>query len=324
MEDIMLSIYVPVYNHEKYIEQALDSILAQQTNYTYEVLVGEDCSTDNTRNVLKEYENAHPGFLKVIYRDKNSYKYGPILNSRDLKMRARGKYIIGLEGDDYWTDEKKIEKQIRYLENHPECIAVSHNCVVVDQNSVMRTEVYPECLEERYTIKHFQDGLLPGQLATLMYRNVYKTLEPNSILDKRLMVGDTVIAFYLLAKGEIHCIQEKMSAYRYVTCEGDSFSANFVYSFKKSELLYRSLLEFAKEQGNEEIITVAEFCYLKSLMTGVKKKEIGVKELRNYCRYITHKGRVCLKYLVFRVEKDIFRKKTLCGYRSDGKKYVGK
>ena len=93
MNQPILSIYVAVYNHEKYITQALDSILMQKTDYPYEVLVGEDCSTDNTRAVLKEYEAKHPGKFAIFYREHNMHRETPN-NIQDLLMRCRGKYII--------------------------------------------------------------------------------------------------------------------------------------------------------------------------------------------------------------------------------------
>ena len=96
MDDVILSIYVPTYNHEKYIARALDSILMQKTDYAYEVLVGEDASTDNTRAVLKEYEKKYPGRFQMYYREKNMHKQ-KVRNAGDLIRRCSGKYIIALE-----------------------------------------------------------------------------------------------------------------------------------------------------------------------------------------------------------------------------------
>ena len=101
--DVILTVYVPTYNHENYITKALDSILMQKTKYNFEVLVGEDCSTDSTRAVLKDYESKHPGKFNIFYREKNMYGSSPN-NALDLKLRSRGKYIICLEGDDFLTD----------------------------------------------------------------------------------------------------------------------------------------------------------------------------------------------------------------------------
>ena len=158
--DPVVSIYVATYNHEKYIVQALDSIRTQKTKYSYEVLVGEDVSTDNTRTILKEYEKSYPGFMTVYYRDHNMYREDPN-NAKDLKMRCKGKYIIALEGDDYWIDPFKLEKQVDFLENHEEYLAVAHRCVVVDENSKNKNEKYQECLDSEYTLKHFISGIMP-------------------------------------------------------------------------------------------------------------------------------------------------------------------
>jgi len=136
----VISIYVATYNHERYIVKALDSIREQKTKYSYEVLVGEDVSTDNTRQLLKQYEKQHPGFMTVYYRDHNMHHEDPN-NSKDLKMRCKGKYVIALEGDDYWIDPLKLQKQVDFLENHEEYLAVAHRCVVVDENSIITPDI---------------------------------------------------------------------------------------------------------------------------------------------------------------------------------------
>lgn len=323
MANPVLSIYVPVYNHEKYIEKALDSILMQKTRYSYEVLVGEDCSTDNTRKILKAYEAAHPGKLQVFYRERNTYQYGPIPNVTDLKMRMRGKYVIGLEGDDYWTDPNKIETQIRFLEEHPDFIAVAHNCVVVDENSNPRSEVYPECLDGEYTLDHIRRGIMPGQLTTIMYRNVYKGAPPDSFLYKPLIVGDWKIAFYLVLHGKVQCIQKKMSAYRYVTTSGSSFSATYKSSFFPEEQFNRAMLEYAKERNDAEAIMCAEFYYFCNLTRGLRRREISIKETIHYFKIIDDKQEVIQQYILFRIKKHILRVKTLRGYREDGKVLIG-
>ena len=132
-EQVIVSVIVPVYNHEKYIAQTLDSILMQKTKYRYEVWIGEDASTDDTRAVLMEYEKKCPPDFHFLYREKNMHN-SECRNDLDLRLRCKGKYLICLEGDDFWTDENKIEKQIDFLESHPEYIAVSHNCVVVGKD----------------------------------------------------------------------------------------------------------------------------------------------------------------------------------------------
>ena len=299
MERPTLSIYVPTFNHEHYIVQALDSILMQETAYTYEVLVGEDCSTDNTRAVLKEYEKQHPGKLQVFYREQNMRKQGSAVgNSGDLRSRCRGKYIIALEGDDYWTDPCKIDKQIRFLEEHPDYIAVAHNCIVVDHDSSRKEETYPQCTDTEYTFDHFARDIMPGQLTTVMLRNVYHDDRyDTSLLNRRIVPGDRLIYFWLLSNGKIHCIQEEMSAYRHVTNQGSSFSATSKYHFATYETLYAIFMEYAREQNNKEALLCAERLYFRNLRVGSVFGQCSLKDSLRYFRKIRNKAKVLLLYI---------------------------
>ena len=299
MERPTLSIYVPTFNHEHYIVQALDSILMQETAYTYEVLVGEDCSTDNTRAVLKEYEKQHPGKLQVFYREQNMRKQGSAVgNSGDLRSRCRGKYIIALEGDDYWTDPCKIDKQIRFLEEHPDYIAVAHNCVVVDHDSNRKEETYPQCTDTEYTFDHFARDIMPGQLTTVMLRNVYHDDRyDTSLLNRRIVPGDRLIYFWLLSNGKIHCIQEEMSAYRHVTTQGSSFSATAKYHFATYETLYSIFMEYAREQNNKEALLCAERLYFRNLRVGSVFGQCSLKDSLRHFRKIRNKAKVLLLYI---------------------------
>ncbi len=111
-----VSVIILVYNHEMYLEQALDSVLMQKTDCNLEVLVGEDASPDGSADILRRYEDAYPGFFTVFYRSENM---GGTKNAYDLLSRAKGRYIAFLEGDDFWTDEWKIQKQADFLEHYP-------------------------------------------------------------------------------------------------------------------------------------------------------------------------------------------------------------
>lgn len=284
MEEIMLSIVVPTYGHEKYILQTLESIRMQKTKYKYEVLVGEDASPDNTRKLLKEYEKEHPGMCHMLYRKENMNK-SSITNARDLLLRCKGKYVIVLEGDDYWISEDKIEHQIEFLETHPDYIAVAHNCVVVDENGKETNENYPECKNTEYSIKEFFYNVLPGQTATVMHRNYVKeNLFDTSLLEKGLVPGDKLRAFALIMHGKIYCIQEKMSAYRHVRKGGSSFSANFKYDIARDLRWHEELLQYAYKIGNGAGMKCAEIMYFDILIRALTEK---------YCSF----GQIFRKYI---------------------------
>ena len=207
-----VSIVVAVYNHEKYVEQAIRSILAQKTSFDYEVLIGEDCSTDQSRAVLQELEKECPGNFYFFYRE---YNYGPQNNFMDLYKRMSGDYFIVLEGDDYWCYEYKLQEQFDFLENNLEYIACAHNTNIVDENSCIINKEYNECKDIEYTIDHFRKGLLPGQTTTLMIRNYYKRpLIDYSLESISFVAGDKRKAFQLVLQGKIYCIQSKWSCYR--------------------------------------------------------------------------------------------------------------
>lgn len=305
----ILSIYVATYNHEQYIVQALDSILMQETKYSYEVLVGEDCSTDNTRAVLKAYEQQHPGRFTIFYRDHNMHRE-PVRNGMDLKLRCRGKYIIALEGDDYWTDPHKIEKQIDFLESHPEYIAVSHNCMVVDHESRPKDEMYPECKEETYTFHHYVSDILPGQLTTVMYRNIF--VDPQydiSLLHKGLTPGDRATYFWLLVNGKIHCMQECMSAYRHVTDRGSSYSATCRYCFEDYHMLYSSMLQYARKRNHSQGIRFARHLLFRNLLQGFKEGQCTESDFRKRFDEVDCKLYVLMEYVIYRIRRYTLRLK---------------
>lgn len=312
MEDIKVSIFVPTYNHQDYIAQALDSILMQKVDFNIEVFVGEDCSTDNTRQVLKNYEMNHPHApIQYFYRATNMRKQG-LSNSYDLKMRCKGKYIIGLEGDDFWTDPYKLKKQVEFLDNHPEYIAVAHNCIVVDKNSEPTDEKYPECKDNEYTIEHFVSRIMPGQYTTLLSRNIFiDDAIDKTLLQKRLSPGDQLLYFTLLCYGRISCIQEKMSAYRHITNGGSSFSATYSYKYEKEERWYFNLMKYAERFNDRKIVHYTEYLYLWNIRTGQKIEHISKAESWNDFKKIKDKGIALLLFAVAKIRKKILKKELV-------------
>lgn len=291
MSNVMLSIYVTTYNHENYIVRALDSILMQKTQYSYEVFVGEDCSTDGTRQVLRQWEQAHPGVFNIIYREQNMYSLG-LSNARDLKERCTGKYIICLEGDDFWTDPEKLEKQITFLEEHPEYYCVAHNCVVVGEDSEPNGETYPQCKDTEYTLRHYAGEVLPGQLATMLYHNyMVDDSFDRWLVNNGAGPGDRNLIFSMACQGKIYCMQETMSAYRHITSGGSSFSANHRYRFEVEELAMRRRLEFARRLQNDEAEKYAEMLYLRNLRYAKRRGLVDQNTARTCMKRINHKMR---------------------------------
>jgi glycosyltransferase involved in cell wall biosynthesis len=150
-----LSVCVITYNHATFLRQALDSVLLQQANFDFEILIGEDDSNDGTRAIVEEYAARHPDRIRAFYRNR---KENLIINGRATGRRnfvqtlaeARGQYIALLEGDDYWTDATKLQKQVDCLDAHPDCAICFHDVKVLNQVTGEEAETTQEGRPERY------------------------------------------------------------------------------------------------------------------------------------------------------------------------------
>lgn len=139
---IKVSICCITFNHEPYIRQCLDGFLMQQCDFEYEILIHDDASTDGSPDIIKEYESKYPNVIKPIYRTSNLYSQGVRTINRFNFERASGEYIALCEGDDYWTDPYKLQRQVELLENNPDIVFCSHNVnrVNADNDLIQKSE----------------------------------------------------------------------------------------------------------------------------------------------------------------------------------------
>lgn len=121
-----VSVLMVTYNQERFIAQAIESVLMQRTSFRHELVIGEDCSTDGTRLIVTDYARRHPERIHGILREKNLGCAGPERNLLHTLAACRGRYIAWLDGDDYWTAPDKLQKQADYLDAHPGCVQCFH------------------------------------------------------------------------------------------------------------------------------------------------------------------------------------------------------
>jgi glycosyltransferase involved in cell wall biosynthesis len=214
MENPLVSVLCITYNHENYIRQALDSFLMQETDFPYEIIVHDDASTDGTPEIIREYLRRYPAKLKVILQTENQMSKGSSVIDEFLIPAAAGKYAALCEGDDYWTDPHKLQKQADYMKANPQCsLCVHASDYVHPDGSFMREEKrYPEsCLVPTGEVILGGGGFChTGSIMT--YLQLYRTLPDYCHM---LPIGDYPLQIYLASSGETYYFADKMSAYRF-------------------------------------------------------------------------------------------------------------
>lgn len=201
-----VSVVTIAFNQEKYIRDALESFMMQKTDFSFEVIVGDDASTDNTPEIIKEYAKSTPEIFKAILRKKN---IGVVPNFINALRAAKGKYIAICEGDDYWTDPYKMQRQVDFLEANPDCALCFHPVKVFFENNDRPSSIYP-AKEQRadLTVKALLEGNYI-QTNSVMYRKQKYTDLPVGILP-----FDWYLHLYHAQFGKIGFIDKTMAAYR--------------------------------------------------------------------------------------------------------------
>lgn len=204
----LLSVCLITYNHAPFIRQAVDSILMQQTDFYWELIIADDCSTDGTTKIVQEYALNNPGKIKTILQAKN---VGAAKNWMQLITTPKTKYIAYFEGDDYWTDPLKLQKQVDYLERNQDCSICYHRVNILSVN-----ELEPETLNSSENSRVFTiNDLLSGNIMhtpSVVFRNQYD-FENLGWLSK-CKIGDYPLHCYNALKGYVYYMPDIMAVYR--------------------------------------------------------------------------------------------------------------
>lgn len=230
-ENVEVSIICNTFNQEDYIVDAIDSFIKQRTNFKFEILIHDDASNDDTVKIIKEYETKHPDLIKPIYEKENQYSQG--ISIMDIQInRARGKYIAFCEGDDYWTDDSKLQLQYDILEKHSNIDMVAHHVAKVESVTKKKIgEIIATNEEEILSIEQVISGG-GGFVGTnsLFFRK--SVLNPKPNIRKKLELDYTIQIAGAL-KGGIYYIPKVLSAYR--ICAKGSWTNSMIQN--KSRLI---------------------------------------------------------------------------------------
>lgn len=203
-----VSISMVTYNHEQFIAKALDSVLMQKTDFDYEIVIGEDCSSDGTRAIVLEYRRRYPDIIRLFLNEKNLGMYA---NSVQVLHACTGEYVAILEGDDYWTSPDKLQKQVDFLENHPESVSCFHNVMIIHADKSHEAEAY--CPPDQKEFSTAEDLLRKGNFipaCSKMFRRKYLEI-PDWIFS--LKMGDWPCDILLARQGNIGYLNEIMGVY---------------------------------------------------------------------------------------------------------------
>jgi len=224
----LVSVAMVTYNHAPYIADAIKGVLLQETNFQIELVIGEDCSTDGTREIVFNYQKKYPNVIRVITSEKN---VGGKENSQRIRKSCRGKYIAYCEGDDYWHDPYKLRKQVDYLEGHPECGLVYSDYDVYNEkygkkisgfNKFRKWEIPENPVLSDFFVRYNRIGgknVGIRTCTTIVRRNILnQVVESDPFLHQsgHFKMGDTPASVEIAGKARIHYIPESMATYRLV------------------------------------------------------------------------------------------------------------
>ncbi|WP_350560613.1 glycosyltransferase [Psychrobacter sp. CAL346-MNA-CIBAN-0220] len=270
---IQVSVCVVTYNQEKYIAECLDSLVTQQTNFKFEIIVGEDCSTDNTRAIVQQYVEKYPDLIVPIFHVEN---VGAVENIKQVYKKARGKYIAHVDGDDMALPNK-LQKQFDVLESNPDCSMCVHNVKAVDSNSKPMKEFFKLFDERKFKLldMYLIDALFIHS-SKMFVNKIEDYIDDNKILDIEFHIEQA-------KQGDIYFLKEKLGVYRQFV--GITYEKNFVSSFVRDRIIF--VYENIDESyfSIEEIIKIKER-YAKILLEYAYQCSISIKDKELFSKYV--------------------------------------
>lgn len=224
MNDVEVTVYCTVYNHGKFLRACLEGFVNQKTNFRYKVIVHDDASTDNSAEIIREYEEKYPEIIEPIYQTENQYSKGVGIVSSYIYPRMEGKYVAVCEGDDFWIDENKLQKQYDALENNQDVHLCTCRVCETNEEGVKNGKSCPYA-------EGIEDGIVPAEIVVKTNADVgyqfhtsgyffrmeqYRTFMENPDKYKvKARIGDLQLILYFAHLGDIYFIDEKLSCYRH-------------------------------------------------------------------------------------------------------------
>jgi glycosyltransferase involved in cell wall biosynthesis len=274
-EGFWVEIPMCVYNHEKYISQAIESILSQKTNFNFRLIIGEDCSKDNTRQIILDYEKINPEKIKVILNEMN---IGAYENTKNLFKICTAKYIALCDGDDYWTDPYKLQKQVDFLEKNAGFSGCFHYTKQLNENGQFGITYGNHSNKTKLSTIDTFSSVAPFHTSSFLFLNSALKLPEwfNKVLG-----GDLVIFSVVSSKGYLGCVPEVMSIYRK---HPGGFTKSAIATEQNHHTNRIKLMHYLDQYH--------EFKFHKQAMKVIKFHEDGLKGIYRYTPYEKLKNQI--------------------------------
>ena len=248
--EIKVSVLLAVYNHEKYLRRSIESILKQKTDFKYELLIHDDASTDGSIDIIKEYKSNYPDIITVVFQKENQFRQGKYHVEEHLIPYGKGNYVAFLEGDDFWCDELKLQRQFDALEKNLDCAMCVHKTQSIDVDGNNYNEVLGEggfiegVIQSDLVFKSFFiDNQWPFQTSSYFIRSEVFLERP--YFWEKFYVGDLPTIMWAAHKGNIFFIDKIMSCYRrFVSGSATLMNRDKAFQLHKSKTNAEGLIAF--------------------------------------------------------------------------------
>lgn len=299
----LVSINCITFNHEAYIRSALDGFLMQKTDFPFEILLHDDASTDNTPDIIREYAERYPDIIRPMYQTENQYSKGiSNISGRFNFPRARGRYIAMCEGDDYWTDPDKLQMQVDYMEQHPDCALCFHSArVEVEDGSLTESRVRPYQGDRIVAPEEIIAKKSGYATASLLFPTEYVRRLPDYYVN--CPVGDTPLQLLMATHGYGYYFDRDMCVYRVgvsVSWTTESKKGNYVEKQKKYfEEMKASYQVFNRETDGRFAPAVEEAVsrlYFLTMVNTRQYKEVTKPANRQFYQELTARTRFFIRF----------------------------
>ena len=293
MDKPLVSICCITYNQSKYINECLDSFLSQETSFSFEILIHDDASDDGTAEIIKSYENEYGDIIKPIYQTINQYSLGNGPMNKLNFARAKGKYIAMCEGDDYWTDPLKLQKQVDFLEANEEFSGSFHKSFTINE-----TDKKPKLVpfrEYKKQIFTFEDTISKKALfhtSSFVFRADSCVYEKGY---KNIHSGDMALFSTIAKRGKLYLKDEFMSVYR-INENGVTRNVNNKEYHQNRIILMDYLMKISEAKYFDSITEVKNF-HISNLNLKQKKSKYNLFDHNHLHMKVFHKAKKILSIL---------------------------